>query len=64
MSISGNDYCLVYEGRIVMFGLRWKISLLIWWLWIKVTPGCTGKQDILDAVAKATIRTPTPEGDL
>ena len=39
-----------------MFRLRWHLSVLIWWLWLKITPNCTGKDDIVGAIAKAIIR--------
>lgn len=43
-----------------MFGLRWRMSVWLFALWIKVTPDCTGKDDILWAVRNATIRKPMP----
>ena len=39
-----------------MFNIRWQLSVWLWALWLKVTPECTGKEDILHAVAGATIR--------
>ena len=52
------------KRRSEMFWInRWKMSVWILWLWLKVTPDCPGKDDIVRAVAgaikpKATIEKP------
>lgn len=44
-----------------MFKIRWQLSVWIWALWIKVTPDCTGKDDLIDAIAKAVVRKPATQ---
>jgi hypothetical protein len=41
-----------------MFNFRWRMSVWLMWLWIKVTPDCSGKYDIMMGIATATIRRP------
>lgn len=45
--------------------IRWRLSVAAWWLWLKVTPDCTFKRDMVDAVASLRARYPhTPKGPL
>jgi len=48
------------------YSLRWKVSLWLWWLFMKVTPRCRLKDDMLAAmiaVAKSHIATTSPRGE-
>jgi len=31
--------------------IRWWLSVAAWWCWLKVTPECVFKRDMVDAVA-------------
>jgi len=31
--------------------IRWKISIIAWWVWLKITPEVQFKRDMIEAVA-------------